>query len=371
MPEPTAASRPDDSGQDKQESRRATDAVVLNLPGRAPAEKPAGGRRRFSAKFRAEAVERAAAPGATVAGVARELAISPTTLRRWIQARDSQLPPESEVEPRSQPAADEERPVHERIHEEWPDWRDFDWPVLPQEDVPGSVARQPAEAPQPAPPQRVARPIRPGTRAPTEMGAMVPAEVNTLDTSLSAPPHPGDEIFPALSRLGPGRRIAIIVVALVGAVALSTFVPAAYPLRAVVVALHVLAMVAAFGAVLLIDWHGLLWLAGRRGLTESTRLAAAAGPVIWGGLGGLIVTGALLRPDVGSPLTLTKLVLVLLVATNGAVMSAPRRRLASLPAHVSPVQLSRHDWRQLMIATTLSQVGWWGAVIIGFINSSR
>ena len=92
MPEPTAASRPDDSGEDEQESRRATDAVVLNLPGRAPVEKPAGGRRRFSAKFRAEAVERAAAPGATVAGVARELAVSPTTLRRWIQAHESQLP---------------------------------------------------------------------------------------------------------------------------------------------------------------------------------------------------------------------------------------------------------------------------------------
>jgi hypothetical protein len=177
-------------------------------------------------------------------------------------------------------------------------------------------------------------------------------------------------VFPALSRLGAAHRITIIFVALVAAAGLSTFVPADYALRPVALALHVLSMVAAFGAVLMIDWHGLLWLAGRRGLTESTRLAAAAGPIIWGGLGGLIVSGALLRPDLGSPLTVTKLVLVLLVAANGAVMSAPRRRLASLPAHISPVELSRHDWRRLMLATTVSQVGWWGAVIIGFINVS-
>ena len=184
------------------------------------------------------------------------------------------------------------------------------------------------------------------------------------------PLHPGDDIFPALSKLLPIYRFPILLVALLAAVAVSQVVPADYALRPAVVSLHVLSLVVSFGAVLVIDWHGLLWLAGRRGLTESTRLAAGAGPLIWGGLAGLIASGALLHPNLGSPLTVTKLVLVLAVAWNGAAMSALRRRMAQLPAYVTPVDLPRRDWRLMMTATVVSQVGWWGAILIGFVNSS-
>jgi transposase-like protein len=185
------------------------------------------------------------------------------------------------------------------------------------------------------------------------------------------PLHPGDDIFPSLSSLLPAYRFPIILIGLVAALWVSTLVPATYELRPVAQSLHVLSLVVAFGAVLVIDWHGLLWLAGRRGLTESTRLAAGAGPLIWGGLAGLIATGALLHPNLHSPLTVTKLVLVLAVAWNGAAMSALRRRMAQLPAYVKPADLPRRDWRLMMTATVISQVGWWGAIIIGFVNSSR
>jgi len=184
------------------------------------------------------------------------------------------------------------------------------------------------------------------------------------------PLHPGDDIFPALSKLLPVYRFPIILAALVSAIVVSLFVPTDYALRPTVVALHVLSLVVSFGAVLVIDWHGLLWLAGRRRLTESTRLAAGAGPLIWGGLAGLIASGALLHPDLGSPLTVTKLVLVLAVAWNGAAMSALRRRMAQLPAYVTPGNLPRRDWRLMMTATVVSQIGWWGAILIGFVNSS-
>jgi transposase-like protein len=185
------------------------------------------------------------------------------------------------------------------------------------------------------------------------------------------PMHPGDDIFPALSSLLPAYRFPIILAGLVAAIWVSTVVPADYALRPVAQSLHVLSLVVSFGAVLVIDWHGLLWLFGRRGLTESTRLAAGAGPLIWGGLAGLIATGALLHPNLHSPLTVTKLVLVLAVAWNGAAMSALRRRMAQLPAYVKPVDLPRRDWQLMMTATVVSQVGWWGAILIGFVNSSR
>ena len=43
---------------------------------------------------------------------------------------------------------------------------------------------------------------------------------------------------------------------------MSRVVPDDYALRPVALALHVLSLVVSFGAVLVIDWHGLLWLAG-------------------------------------------------------------------------------------------------------------
>ena len=73
-------------------------------------------------------------------------------------------------------------------------------------------------------------------------------------------------------------------------------------------------------------------------------------------------------PTVSSPLTLTKMVLVLAVAWNGAARSALRRRMAQLPAYVKPADLPRRDWRLMMTATVISQVGWWGAILIGFVQ---
>jgi len=184
------------------------------------------------------------------------------------------------------------------------------------------------------------------------------------------PLHPGDDIFPGLSALVPAYRFPIIMALLLGAVGVSRFIPTEYALRPVALALHVISLVIAFGAVLVIDWHGLLWLFGRRGLGESVRLAAAAGPLIWGGLFGLIASGALLHPDISQPLTLVKLSLVLLVAWNGAAMATLRRRMAQLPNYVKPGDLPWRDWSMLMGATVVSQVGWWGAIVIGFVNSS-
>ena len=184
-------------------------------------------------------------------------------------------------------------------------------------------------------------------------------------------PHPaGDDIFPMLPRLLPVYRFPLVLLTLAVAVVASRLVPADYALRPVAVALHVLSLVVSFGAVLAVDWDGLLWLTGPRDLAETTRLAAGTGPLIWLGLGGLIASGALLHPDLSSPLTVTKLLLVLAVAWNGVAVTELRRRLAQLPPHVKPGDLPRRDWRLLMGLTVVSQVGWWGAVVIGFVTVS-
>ncbi|MBT2387482.1 hypothetical protein [Streptomyces sp. ISL-11] len=129
---------------------------------------------------------------------------------------------------------------------------------------------------------------------------------------------------------------------------------------------HLASLVLGFGAVLTVDWLGLLWLLGRRSLPEVLRTADAVHLPIWLGLAGLVGSGVLLHPDPGSPLTQVKLGLVLMVALNGVHAWTLRPRLAALAVPVA---------RRLVVrcasTVALSQLGWWGATVIGFLNSRR
>jgi transposase-like protein len=352
------------------------------------------GASRYSAEFRANALARAAESGTSIAAVAAEVGVSPSTLRRWV--RDAAEPAQPQPEPTSdapvertdtvpaepavpplpaeptEPAeAADPRPFAQRIEEEWPDWRSFDWPVLPAVPPEPSKPAPPRVHDQTRPDQTRPDQTRPDQtrRDPTRAQPPGPPTASSARTPRPPERH-ADDVFALASRVSTRRRLVIVVLGFLAAVFVSQFVPADYPLRPVAVALHVVSLVASLGAVLLVDWHGLLWLAGQRRLAESTRLAAAASPIIWLGLAGLVVTGALLRPAIDAPLTLLKLALVLAVAVNGAVMSPVRRRLADLAEYASRADVPARDWRRMMGATLVSQVGWWGAVVIGFINSS-
>ncbi|MEU4235902.1 hypothetical protein [Actinoplanes sp. NPDC026619] len=59
---------------------------------------------------------------------------------------------------------------------------------------------------------------------------------------------------------------------------------------------HLVSVVVGFGAVLLVDWFGLLWLTGRRSLDDVLRTAAGAHVPIWLGFAGLLTTGLFLGP---------------------------------------------------------------------------
>jgi hypothetical protein len=70
---------------------------------------------------------------------------------------------------------------------------------------------------------------------------------------------------------------------------------------------HILALVLAFGTILVVDWLGLLWLMGKVHMHESPKLETAAKPLIWGGLALLLASGALIQPDLTNPVTAVKL----------------------------------------------------------------
>ncbi len=128
---------------------------------------------------------------------------------------------------------------------------------------------------------------------------------------------------------------------------------------------HLAALVVGFGAVIAVDWIALLWLLGRRSLNELMSVATAAHVPIWLGLVGLVLSGALARPDLSEPLTWIKLGLVWLVTLNGVHVYAIGERLRWLGDAVVPASLLR----RARSAAALSQLGWWGALIIGFANA--
>ncbi|MFI5522262.1 hypothetical protein [Streptomyces platensis] len=137
------------------------------------------------------------------------------------------------------------------------------------------------------------------------------------------------------------------------------------PLQLAARFLHLVALVVGLGSVLAVDWFALLWMLGRRPLPDVLRTACTLQVPIWLGLAGLVVTGLFLRPDLASPLTLLKLGLVLAITLNGLYAHWLGQRLT----HCGTAPVPRTLRLQSGTAATVSQLGWWGASLIGFLNS--
>ena len=164
------------------------------------------------------------------------------------------------------------------------------------------------------------------------------------------------------------REATVVVLALaVPLLLLTSAPPLVVPARVhdVVLRSHLAALALGFGAVLAVDWHGLLWLLRRIELGELLTVTTRLTTPIWLGLAGLVTTGALLDPDTGSTLTRLKIALVALVAVNGLHASAVHRALSARRGSAVPRRLLV---RALAVGG-LSQLGWWGATVIGLLNS--
>ncbi|WP_433242797.1 hypothetical protein ACQPYK_38720 [Streptosporangium sp. CA-135522] len=152
-----------------------------------------------------------------------------------------------------------------------------------------------------------------------------------------------------------------------GCVWVSAHLQADLTLRTVALFVHLASLVLGFGAVLVADYHGLLWMVGRCTLSDILVSTTRLHLPVWTGLAGLVVSGVILHPDLASPLTRTKLALVLLLTLNGLQTGLLSRRMEQGgPTSLPPRLLA---WG----ATTafISQVCWWGAVVIGFLNGQR
>ncbi|MFE5754606.1 hypothetical protein ACFQ7M_35765 [Streptomyces massasporeus] len=157
----------------------------------------------------------------------------------------------------------------------------------------------------------------------------------------------------------------LICLAWAGSVGAASQVEAGPAVRTVALFLHLGALVLGLGSVLTIDYYGMLWLLGRRSLRQSLEFAGPLHVPVWTGLAGLVLSGIVLDPDPRAPLTRVKLVLVLLIALNGVHAQALHRTLGDHVGACPPRRLLVRG----VISAVLSQLGWWGAVTLGFLNS--
>ena len=96
-------------------------------------------------------------------------------------------------------------------------------------------------------------------------------------------------------------------------------------------------------------------------LAEVLGIAGSVHVPIWIGYSGLVLSGVLLSPNLTSTLTQIKLALVLVIGLNGVVATGLQRQLGG-----------RQGGRLILVSVacaSLSQVAWWSAAVIGFLNT--
>ncbi|MBM7502714.1 hypothetical protein ACFPER_04480 [Agromyces aurantiacus] len=141
-------------------------------------------------------------------------------------------------------------------------------------------------------------------------------------------------------------------------------------LHGIALFVHVGALVIGLGAVLMIEWHALLWATGWSNVRELRQADRTMILPVWVGLGGLLASGALLEPDLGRPATLVKLGAVLVLSLNGVALTRWTHDLARLPANAHFRSLPRGARVGFVTSAVVSQAAWWTAVVIGLVNST-
>jgi hypothetical protein len=160
------------------------------------------------------------------------------------------------------------------------------------------------------------------------------------------------------------RLLGVVVATIVGLIFLSTLVNPPHWLQLVALFIHLISLVVGFGAVLAVDWYGLLSLSRRVTIGDVVLTAERMTPLIWIGLAGLAASGVLLKPDLGSWLVVIKLCCVLGVGIIGVLALATSRQMErQMP---TPTRSLIHRG---MVLAGLSQSFWWTAVFIGFITN--
>ena len=133
--------------------------------------------------------------------------------------------------------------------------------------------------------------------------------------------------------------------------------------------IHLAALCAAYGSVVIVDLIGLLWLGKQVDRERMLAITAWAQPIIWAGIIIMMISGAMLGPDLSRPLTKVKMTLIILLAINGLNLDALRRRTKELTGQSFwDAPTSYKAWSVFSIV--LSQALWISIVVVAALNSA-
>ncbi len=123
-----------------------------------------------------------------------------------------------------------------------------------------------------------------------------------------------------------------------------------------------------FGAVMVIDTFGLLWLLKKVKLSFVQQVANTTQPLIWIGWSLLVLTGIPLIVMKGgvSGLSMIKIFAVLLLGVNGVYLHIIKKSMDNINDNSVMPSLAKF---RITLASFISQAGWWTAVVIGFLNN--
>lgn len=132
--------------------------------------------------------------------------------------------------------------------------------------------------------------------------------------------------------------------------------------------IHLASLIVGFGSVLVIDTFGLLMLLGKQPLEMVKKVANVTQTLIWLGWGGMVVSGANLIYLKGyvDNLTKIKIFFVVLVGLNGIFLHFIKK--LALEKFQNKNDIPRLWMFRMGLASAISQTGWWGALLIGFLH---
>ncbi|GAA1762479.1 hypothetical protein [Agromyces humatus] len=168
------------------------------------------------------------------------------------------------------------------------------------------------------------------------------------------------------------RAVAYVAIAAgwAAAIWISTLLAAPPWLHTIALFVHLASLIVGFGAVLMVDWYALLWVTEWRTVRDLRQVDVTLKLPIWVGIIGLLASGALLQPDLGSPLTIIKLGAVLVLSLNGVAITRWTMHLARFPRKTRFSAVPRPARIRFISSAVISQIAWWAAVVIGMLNST-